>query len=211
MIMNTHPKNINKVAILGSGVMGGQIAAVFANAHIPVRLYGFKDHVDVEFQHIAQLKPAAYTHPDNAKFISTHGYEEDFALLADCDLVIEAIVEKLDAKLDMFANILPHLHATAILASNTSSLSIEKMAQALPSINNRFLGVHFFNPPRYLPLVELIPAQTTDADVVETLEFFLTSEIGKNIIQAQDNTGFVANRIGVFAMATALRRHLTTD
>jgi 3-hydroxyacyl-CoA dehydrogenase len=195
---------INKVGILGSGVMGSQIAAVFANAKIPTLLFGYDDAVKGDFDRIGDYKPATLTHIKNKVWITPAGFEKDLGLLSECDLIIEAIVEDLDAKQQIFEKILPYLHRDVILASNTSSLSVNDIGRYLDNFKPNFCGVHFFNPPRYMPLVELIPTTHTSKDILNSLEGFLTSELGKNIIYAEDNTGFIANRIGMFSLASCL-------
>ena len=195
---------INKVAILGNGVMGSQIAAIFANANIPTLLFGYESHIDGTIERITKFKPKALTHIDKKLWIKPLSFENDLSHLLECDIVIEAIIEDLPAKQSLFAKILPFLQEDAILASNTSSLSINDIGQHLDNFKSNFCGIHFFNPPRYMSLVELIPSNHTDKEILNTLEEFLTSELGKNIIHAKDTTGFIANRIGVFSLASCI-------
>lgn len=196
--------NINSVAILGSGVMGGQIAAVFANANISTLLFDYQAVIADNVKKLHSLKPNTFTHSTQQDWLMPCTYEQDLAKLGSCDLVIEAIIEDLDAKIQLFKQIIPHLSKQAIVASNTSSLSIEQMAQRLNPHQNRFCGIHFFNPPRYMPLVELIANTQTEPKILIQLECFLTTELGKNIIHANDKTGFIANRIGVFSIAACI-------
>ena len=195
---------INKVGILGSGTMGAQIAAVFANANIPTLLFGFASHVKDDLNNIKNLKPEAFTHPSQQSWIYPASFENDLAKLKECDLVIEAIVENLSAKQDLFIKVIPYLSASVVLSTNTSSLNIEQIGENLGKFKNQFCGIHFFNPPRYMPLVELIPTKQTDTKILDQLEGFFTSELGKNILYAKDEPGFVANRIGVFSIATCI-------
>src|SRR6185437_2763283 len=119
--------------------------------------------------------------------------------------VVEAIAERMDWKLDLYRKIAPHLPAHAIVASNTSGLSINALADALPEqLRHRFCGVHFFNPPRYMHLVELIPGKSTDPAVLQGLEAFLTTALGKGVVPARDTPNFIGNRIGVFSMLAAM-------
>ncbi|WP_428095596.1 3-hydroxyacyl-CoA dehydrogenase/enoyl-CoA hydratase family protein [Candidatus Thioglobus sp.] len=195
---------INRVGILGSGVMGAQIAAVFANANIPTLLFGYQDCVYKDLEKIDNFKPEAFYHANQKSWITPVSFEDDLAQLSDCDLVIEAIIEDVNAKQELFHSILPHLSSQVILASNTSSLSINQIGENLGEFKSRFCGIHFFNPPRYMPLVELIASRQTDSQILELLEGFFTSELGKNILYAKDEAGFIANRIGVFSMATCI-------
>ncbi|TBR13097.1 MAG: 3-hydroxyacyl-CoA dehydrogenase/enoyl-CoA hydratase family protein, partial [Lysobacter sp.] len=126
-------------------------------------------------------------------------------LLRGCDLVIEAIAERMDWKQELYRKIAPFVPAHAVLASNTSGLGINALADVLPEeMRHRFLGVHFFNPPRYMHLAELIPSKSTDAEVVEGLESFLTTTLGKGVVIAKDTPNFIGNRIGVFSMLAAM-------
>ena len=195
---------INKVAILGSGVMGGQIAGVFANANIPTLLFDYQDYLNDNIKKIAQFKPAALTQATQQDWITPCSFEHDLAQLSSCDLVIEVIIEDLKAKQTLFKNIIPHLNDEVILASNTSSLSINQLGANLGKLGSRFCGIHFFNPPRYMTLVELIPTKQTQANLLQDLEGFLTTQLGKNILYSQDRAGFIANRIGVFSIATCI-------
>jgi 3-hydroxyacyl-CoA dehydrogenase len=195
---------INQVGILGSGVMGAQIAGVFANANIPTLLFGYQDFVYKDLDKINNFKPNALFCPDKKSWISPKSFEHDLEELLNCDLVIEAIIEDIDAKQALFKMVLPYLSDNVILATNTSSLSIDKIGVNLGSFQSRFCGIHFFNPPRYMSLVELIASKQTDGLVLDKLEDFFTSEIGKNILYAKDETGFIANRIGVFSIAACI-------
>jgi 3-hydroxyacyl-CoA dehydrogenase len=195
---------ISQVGILGSGVMGAQIAAVFANANIPTLLFGKEAHVEDNLNNIISFKPKALTHPDQQSWITAASFENDLNQLSGCDLVIEAIIEDVDAKQDLFAKILPYLSTDVILATNTSSLSVDQIGKNLGDFQSQFCGIHFFNPPRYMSLVELISTEKTKPDLLNQLEGFFTSELGKNILYANDEPGFVANRIGVFSIAACI-------
>jgi 3-hydroxyacyl-CoA dehydrogenase len=196
--------SINQVGILGSGVMGAQIAAVFANANIPTLLFGNEAHVKDNLNNIINFKPKALTHPAQQSWITAASFENDLSRLSDCDLVIEAIIEDIDAKQALFKKITPHLNSEVILATNTSSLSVNQVGEKLGDFKSRFCGIHFFNPPRYMPLIELISTEETDGGILDNLEGFFTSELGKNILYAKDKPGFIANRIGVFSIAACI-------
>ena len=204
--MSTTPLLIRKAAILGAGVMGAQIAAHLANANIPVLLYDLpaKDGdpnglVTKAIAGLGKLEPAPLAARDRASAIEAANYGSDLARLAECDLVIEAIAERLDWKKDLYEKISPHLPPNAILASNTSGLSLAALSAAVPAnLRRRFCGVHFFNPPRYMHLVELIAAPETDPALLDGLETVLTTTLGKGVIRARDTPNFIANRIGIF-------------
>ncbi|HIM58907.1 MAG TPA: 3-hydroxyacyl-CoA dehydrogenase/enoyl-CoA hydratase family protein [Gammaproteobacteria bacterium] len=195
---------INQVGILGSGVMGAQIAAVFANANIPTLLFGYEAHVEDNLSNIISFKPKALTHPSQQAWITPVSFEKDLDRLIHCDLVIEAIIEDLDAKQALFTKVLPYLSIDVILATNTSSLSVNQIGQNLGDLQSQFCGIHFFNPPRYMSLVELVPTEKTNPDLLNQLEGFLTSELGRNVLHVKDEVGFIANRVGVFSIAACI-------
>ena len=203
---------IRKVAVLGAGVMGAQIAAHCANADVAVILFDLPAKegppnaiVSRALAGLSRLDPAPFAATDRAPYVEPANYGSDLARLGECDLVIEAIAERMDWKLELYAKLVPHLKAGAVFASNTSGLSINALAAGMPADRRaRFCGIHFFNPPRYMPLVELIPAADTDADVLDGLEAWLTTRLGKNIIRARDTPNFVANRVGVFSILAVL-------
>ena len=204
--------NVRKVAVLGAGVMGAQIAAHLVNVRVPVVLFdlpakeGPKSGIALKaIDNLKKLKPAPLGTPELASRIEPANYEEHLELLKDCDLVIEAIAERMDWKLDLYTKIAPFVAPHAIVASNTSGLSITKLAQALPeSIKPRFCGIHFFNPPRYMQLVELIPTPTTEAGYLDQLETFVTSTLGKGVVRAKDTPNFIANRVGIAGMLATI-------
>ena len=203
---------IRKVAVLGAGVMGAQIAAHLVNANVDTVLFdllakeGDKSGiVHKAIANLGKLSPAPLAAKDRAAAITPANYEEHLELLKGCDLIIEAIAERLDWKKDLYAKILPFVAPHAILASNTSGLSINALAEVLDeSLHHRFCGVHFFNPPRYMHLAELIPCASTDASVLEGLESFLVTTLGKGVVYAKDTPNFIGNRIGVFSILSTL-------
>lgn len=205
--------NVRKVAVLGAGVMGAQIAAHMVNCKVPVVLFdlpakeGPKNGIVTKaVEGLKKLKPSPLGVTDDAVLIQQANYEEHLEALRDCDLIIEAIAERLDWKEDLYKKIAPFVNDQAILATNTSGLSITAMANVLPEqLRSRFLGIHFFNPPRYMALLELIPTQYTAADVVDKLETFSVSVVGKSVVRAYDTPNFVANRVGVAGMLLTFR------
>jgi 3-hydroxyacyl-CoA dehydrogenase len=204
---------VRKAAVLGAGVMGAQIAAHLANANVKPILFDLparegKDKSAIARKAIdglAKLEPSPLATRAVLSQITPANYDEHLALLAECDLVIEAISERMDWKKDLFAKVAPHIAAHAIFASNTSGLSITELSKSLaPVLRKRFCGIHFFNPPRYMRLVELVPTEETDPHVMDELETFLTSTLGKGVIRAKDTPNFVANRVGVFSMLATM-------
>lgn len=203
---------IRKVAVLGAGVMGAQIAAHLANAGVDVVLFDLPAKqgpangiVERAIANLGKLSPAPLGRKSLASMIQAANYQDDLALLTQCDLIIEAIAEKMEWKHDLYAKIAPHVAKHAMIASNTSGLSINALADALPeSIRPRFCGIHFFNPPRYMHLVELIPCRGTNAQHLEALESFVTSNLGKGVVRAKDTPNFIGNRIGVFSMLATM-------
>ena len=200
--------HIRKVAVLGAGVMGAQIAAHLVNANVETILFELpakegepNGNVNKALDGLKKLQPAPISSPAKIAFIQAANYEQHLEKLRECDLVIEAIAERMDWKSDLYRKVAPFLNARAIFATNTSGLSINKLADAFPEmLRHRFCGIHFFNPPRYMHLVELIPCAGTEAALLDQLETFLVSTLGKGVVRAKDTPNFIANRIGVFSM-----------
>ena len=203
---------VKKVAVLGAGVMGAQIAAHLVNVKVPVVLFdlpakeGPKNGIALKaIENLKKLKPSPLGVADDAGLIQPANYEEHMGLLKECDLVIEAIAERMDWKTDLYHKIAPHVAPHAILASNTSGLSITQLSEALPeSIRPRFCGIHFFNPPRYMYLVELIATPSTQPQILDDLETFAVSVLGKGVVRAKDTPNFIANRVGIFGMLSTM-------
>ncbi len=203
---------VRRAAVLGAGVMGAQIAAHLVNAGVDTVLFdlpakdGDPNGVVVKaLANLGKLSPAPLASKSLAEAIVPANYETGLELLKGCDLIIEAIAERMDWKQDLYRKIAPFVADHAVLASNTSGLGINALADVLPQqLRHRFCGVHFFNPPRYMHLAELIPAKTTDASVLAGLESFLVTTLGKGVVYARDTPNFIGNRIGVFSiLATA--------
>ncbi|NKI93785.1 3-hydroxyacyl-CoA dehydrogenase NAD-binding domain-containing protein [Rhizobacter sp. SG703] len=205
--------NVRKVAVLGAGVMGAQIAAHLVNVKVPVVLFdlpakeGPKNGIVTKaVEGLKKLKPSPLGIPEDAALIQQANYEEHSELLKDCDLIIEAIAERMDWKLDLYKKIAPFIAPHAIVASNTSGLSITKLSEVLPEeIKPRFCGIHFFNPPRYMYLVELIPTPTTRPEILDQLETFVTTAVGKGVVRAKDTPNFIANRVGIAGMLATIK------
>lgn len=205
--------NVRKVAVLGAGVMGAQIAAHLVNVRVPVVLFDLAAKegpangiVMRAIDGLKKLKPAPLGVADDASLIEQANYYDNLDQLKDCDLVIEAIAERMDWKLALYEKIAPALAPHAIVASNTSGLSITKLSQSLPSeVRARFCGIHFFNPPRYMQLVELIATPDTQGENLDALEAFVTTTLGKSVVRAKDTPNFIANRVGIAGMLSTMK------
>jgi len=219
--------NITKAAVLGAGTMGAGIAAHLSNAGIPTLLLDIAPReltadeekkgltlespqvrnriVDSLFAAAKKLRPAPFMLGDNAKLISTGNFTDDLVKLKDCDLVIEAVVENLDIKHKLFADVEKYRKPGAVIASNTSGIPIDSIAEPFSDdFKAHFVGVHFFNPPRYMKLVEVIPGSKTSGEVACKISGFLDQRLGKGVVPAKDRPNFIANRIGVFGMMATI-------
>ena len=207
---------VRKVAVLGAGVMGAQIAAHLVNANVETLLFELpakqgdvainaNANVIKAVENLKKQEPAPLSVPTRAACIQPANYDQHLELLRDCDIVIEAIAERMDWKTELYTRIAPYLGTHTIFASNTSGLSINQLAQAFSeSLRHRFCGIHFFNPPRYMHLVELIACKGSDAAMLDDLEKFLVTYLGKGVIRAKDTPNFVANRVGMFSMLATM-------
>ena len=203
---------VKKVAVLGAGVMGAQIAAHCVNAKVPVVLFdlpakeGPKNGIVLRaIENLKKLNPAPLGNKDDAVYIEVANYEDNIDLLKGCDLIIEAIAERMDWKHDLYKKVAPYIAPNAIFASNTSGLSITSLSEGFDTdLKARFCGVHFFNPPRYMHLVELIPTASTSPHIIDQLEGFLTTTLGKGVVRAKDTPNFIANRVGIFGMLATM-------
>ncbi|MDR4513460.1 3-hydroxyacyl-CoA dehydrogenase/enoyl-CoA hydratase family protein [Nitrosomonas sp.] len=210
--MNNAQFIVRKVAVLGAGVMGAQIAAHMVNANIETFLFELPAEADDPNAHVTKAieklkkhEPAPLSVKSKAAFIEAANYDQHLEQLKTCDVVIEAIAERMDWKQALYEKVAPYLGEQTIFASNTSGLSINRLAQAFPeALRHRFCGVHFFNPPRYMHLIELIPCEQSDALMLDNLESFLVTYLGKGVIRAKDTPNFIANRIGVFSLLATM-------
>jgi len=207
--------NIGKAAVLGAGTMGAGIAAHLANAGIPVLLLdiapreeGAKDRNQIVkqlFEAAKKLKPAPFMLAENANLITLGNFEDDMPRLKDCDFVIEAVVERLDIKHKVFAEVEKYRKAGSVIASNTSGIPIESIAEPFSEdFKKHFVGIHFFNPPRYMKLVEVIPTKDTSGEIACAITGFLDQRLGKGVVPAKDRPNFIANRIGVFSIMAVM-------
>jgi 3-hydroxyacyl-CoA dehydrogenase len=205
--------SINRVAVLGAGTMGARIAAHVANAGLPVLLLdivpaaGGRNSLGVQaLNNLKTLKPAAFASPACASLITTGNFEDDLDKLEGCDWVIEAVAENLAIKQALLKQVAEHLHSTAILTTNTSGLPVANIAEHLsPDLRKRWFGTHFFNPPRYMKLLEIIATPQTDAEAIQTVSDFGDRHLGKSVVPANDVQNFIANRIGTFSMLNVFR------
>jgi 3-hydroxyacyl-CoA dehydrogenase len=208
-------RNINKVAVLGSGVMGSRIACHFANAGCEVVLLDIvpKEAKNSDDKNARNklvndaLKTALKSNPSPiydqklAKNIVTGNMEDNMDLISDCDWIIEAVIERLDIKKEVFTNVEKHRKQGTIISSNTSGIPINMMLEdRSEDFKKHFLGTHFFNPPRYLQLMELIPTKETDQDLIDFLLDYGRKFLGKTTVLCKDTPAFIANRIGVFSI-----------
>ncbi|MCF8118233.1 MAG: 3-hydroxyacyl-CoA dehydrogenase, partial [Desulfarculaceae bacterium] len=215
---------IEKVGVIGAGVMGATIAAHMANVGLSTVLLDivppkmpdalakkgvsedskkFRNFfADSGLQGALKAKPAAFYVPDNASLVTTGNLEDDFDLLGQCDWIIEVVVELLDIKKDLLARIEKVRAPHAVVTTNTSGISVSAMSEHLSDeFQQHFLGTHFFNPPRYMKLFEIIPGPKTDQAIIDDMAAFAENVLGKGVVFAKDTPNFIANRIGVFGMS----------
>lgn len=216
---------IRNVAVLGSGVMGAQIASLLASAGLKVYLFdlpnesptslepGSRDYkayrskkAQQSCQHLLTLKPSpvfSWTHLDA---IETCNFQDDRSQLRECQWVIEAVAERVDIKQSLFTMLSPYFNPSALITTNTSGIFLRQIAEALPeSFHKNFFGTHFFNPPRYMKLLELIPFEATDKVQLEGFAQWAEQNLGKGVVFAKDTINFIANRIGTFCSHAAMR------
>jgi 3-hydroxyacyl-CoA dehydrogenase len=206
---------IRRCAVLGAGTMGSRIAAHLANAGLPVVLLDIvpKDAEQASRSRIAaqavqsllKSKPAAFYDKSSASLITPGNFEDDLAQLKSCDWIIEAVSEDLTIKQALLERIAPHLRPDAIVTTNTSGLPVASIAANMPpEFRTRWFGTHFFNPPRYMRLLEIIRTPEANPQAITAISDFADRRLGKSIVYAHDTPNFIANRIGVFAMLTAV-------
>jgi len=201
---------IRRAAVLGAGTMGCRIAAHLANAGIQTLLLDLAPKpgsverlAETALAALAKAKPAAFFEPTLACLITPGDFDHDLPKLSACDWVIEAVAENLEIKTGLLSRVLPHLAAHAILTSNTSGLPIHSIASSLTDLRNPFFGTHFFNPPRYMRLLEVIPAPGTNRETISAFAAFADRILGKQVVFAHDTPNFIANRIGIAVMFNA--------
>ena len=222
---------VSKATVLGAGTMGAGIAAHLANAGIQTLLLDIapteltpeeeKKGLTLEspavrnrivnslFDAAKKLKPAPFMLADNAKLIKLGNFTDNIGEIKECDLVIEAVVENLEIKHKLFAEVEKHRKPGAVIASNTSGIPIDAIAEPFSDdFKQHFLGIHFFNPPRYMKLVEVIPGSATSGEIACKITGFLDQRLGKGVVPAKDRPNFIANRIGTFGMMATVHEML---
>ena len=222
---------IEKAAVLGAGTMGAQIAAHLANAHIPTLLLDIPPReltpeeqakgLTLQSKEVRnriarngldaarKAKPAAFFAPELASLVTIGNFDDDLAKLKDCDLIIEAVVENLEIKRSLYERLEQHRRPQSIVASNTSGIPIHHLAEGRSDdFRQHFLGVHFFNPPRYLHLVEIIRTEWTLPEVSCFVFGFLDQRLGKGVVPAKDRPNFIANRIGTYGALYTIKTML---
>ena len=221
-------RQIQKAAVLGSGVMGSGIAAHLANIGIPTLLLDIVPRELTEqekakgltledkqvrnrisagaLQKLLKQKPAPLASKKNLALIEAGNFEDDMEKLKDVDWVIEVVVENLDIKKKVFTDVDKYRKQGSIISSNTSGISVEAMAEGRSEdFRKHFLGTHFFNPPRYLKLLEVIPTKATDPEVLSFIKKFGEDQLGKGVVEAKDTPNFIANRIGTYGLLVTVR------
>ncbi|MDJ0876153.1 MAG: 3-hydroxyacyl-CoA dehydrogenase family protein, partial [Desulfobacterales bacterium] len=214
-------RKIRKAAVVGSGVMGGGIAALLASAGIKTVMldivpFDLSDEekkdptarnrmVKAGYDNLMMIQPALLMQPKDIDLISIGNLEDDFDQLADCDWIVEVVVENLKIKQDLFARIDKVRRPGSIVSSNTSGIPLKAMSEGLSEdFRKHFLGTHFFNPVRYMHLLEIIPGQETDPEILAYMADFGERIMGKGIVWAKDTPNFVGNRIGVQGMVKSM-------
>jgi 3-hydroxyacyl-CoA dehydrogenase len=197
---------IRSVAVLGAGVMGAQIAAHVANAGVPAVLLDVTSEAAAEgLKRARALKPDPFFTPDTWKLVTTASFDQGMARLADADWIIEAIVEKLDVKQALLARVDQARRPGSIVSSNTSGIPLHALAEGRSDdFRRHWLGTHFFNPPRYLHLLEIIPTAETSRDVVEEVTAFADHHLGKGVVTAKDSPNFIGNHLALAGVVPLL-------
>ena len=213
-------RQINKVAVLGAGTMGSRIAAHITNAGLPVVLLDIvppgtdasapkqerNKIVLAALDGLKKSKPAAFYSPESARLITIGNFDDDLALIADCDWIIEVVAENLEIKRALLEKVQQHRRPDSIVTSNTSGLPIHEIVEGMPmELRRHWFGTHFFNPPRYMRLLEIIATPDSDPADMAAVEHFCDLRLGKAIVHAHDTPNFIANRIGTFSMGNAIR------
>lgn len=205
--------DIRKVAVIGAGVMGAGIAAHIANAGVPVVLLDIVPQgasnrnivAETAVEKLLKSDPAAFMHKRNARLVTTGNIEDHMSLLADCDWIIEAIIERLDLKQNLYKKIDAVRRADAVVSSNTSTIPLQDLVAGMSaSFAEHFMITHFFNPPRYMRLLEVASGVQTQPEVVQAVSQFCDVKLGKGVVGCKDSPGFIANRIGIYWIQTAI-------
>src|SRR5215510_6660356 len=198
---------IRKTAVLGAGTMGAQIAGHLANAGLPVLLLDLtKDVADRGLWSLEKASPAPLFSPGRARLIDTGGFDEDLVKLADSDWTVEAVVENVDIKRSLLEKVDKVRKPGSLITTNTSGLKVASIAQERSEdFRRHWFGTHFFNPPRYMKLLEIVPTSDTDPSMLSAFESFADLILGKGPVRANDTPNFIANRIGLYAALQTMR------
>lgn len=206
--------SIRRIAVLGAGTMGARIAAHVANAGLPVLLLDLvpqdasdRDRLATQaLEALKKTKPAAFTDPAFASRVTIGNFEDDLSKLKDCDWIIEAVAENMEIKRSLLGKVAQHVRPDAIVTTNTSGLPVGQIAQGMPdAFRRQWFGTHFFNPPRYMRLMEIIATPESDPEAIAAITNFAEVHLGKTVVPAHDTPNFIANRIGTFAMLNTFR------
>src|SRR5271155_1089122 len=209
-------KRIHKVAVLGAGTMGARIAAHFANAGVPCLLLDIAPPdadgsarnkiAAAGLEAAKKSRPAAFFEPGLARLVTVGNFDDDLKRLADVDWIIEAVVENLEIKRALLKKVEAVRKPGTIITTNTSGLPIAKIAEGFSEDFRRsWFGTHFFNPPRYMRLLELIPTPDADPALIEAVSHFCDTQLGKGVVLAKDTPNFIGNRIGTFSVLNVMR------
>jgi 3-hydroxyacyl-CoA dehydrogenase len=213
-------KQIRRVAVLGAGTMGSRIAAHIANAGVSVVLLDVvppgtpadagptakNKFVLAGLDGLKKSKPAAFYTPDSARLITAGNFDDDMGLIADCDWIVEAVAENLDIKRALLAKVEQHRKPGSIVTTNTSGLPVASIVEGMSEeLRQHWFGTHFFNPPRYMRLLEIIATPETDAADIAAISHFCDQRLGKAVVRSNDTPNFIANRIGTFSMLNSIR------
>src|SRR4051812_48139859 len=207
------PVRIKSAAVLGAGTMGAQVAAHLANAGVATLLLDVsREAARTGLERARALRPDPFFTPTTHELVRTGGLDDDLAGIGQCDWIIEAVVERLDVKLALFERIESHRRADAIVSSNTSGIPISALADGRSEgFRRHFLGTHFFNPPRYLRLLEVIPTPDTEPAIVTTICTFADHRLGKGVVIAKDTPNFIANHLGLHGVMQVFRALATGE
>ena len=205
--------NIEKVAVIGAGVMGASIAAHISNAGIPVTLLDIVPEnatnrsiiAETAIKKLLKAEPAPFMHKNNARLITPGNIEDHLQWVADADWVIEAVIEQPQIKKSLYQQLESVCRKDCLISSNTSTLPLSLLVEDMPdSFKERFMITHFFNPPRYMRLLELVTGPQTRLELVEALSRFADIKLGKDCVNCKDTPGFIGNRIGIYWLQCGL-------
>ena len=202
----TNISTIKHAAVLGAGVMGAQLSGLFANKGIKTSLFDISIELATSGKNrLKTLKPAPLENPENIDLITPCCYDSDIEKIKQADWVLEAVAENLDIKLKVYDMLLPYLKDSAILTTNTSGITLKELSQNFSlELKNRFMVTHFFNPPRYMQLLELVKSEDTSPKTYNIISEYGKDVLDKGIVPAKDTPNFIGNRVGVFGLMSTI-------